>query len=173
MLKFVLTYASIEYANIENEGKTMTYYPAFICTNGHVISASSIDCYDKYCSLCGAPVISACPDCLSTIKGHEYGCSGHFLVPAYCQNCGSPYPWTSSAIRATAQLLAEDELLTADECNNLVDVLPDVITETPRSKLAAARIGKALKVAGRFTADALRQFILDFGCEIVKRQLGL
>ena len=93
-------------------------------------------------------------------------------MPAYCRGCGKPYPWTERAIQATIELLAEDDNITADECNRLIEVLPDTISETPRTQLAIVRIKKALKYLGEFAADGIRQFIIDFGCELVKKQLG-
>ena len=150
----------------------MDFYPAYICENGHTISTSADSCYDKHCFKCGAQVITSCPNCRSRIHGHDRGVSGYYEVPAYCRGCGKPYPWTERAIQATIELLAEDDNITADECNRLIEVLPDTISETPRTQLAIVRIKKALKYLGEFAADGIRQFIIDFGCELVKKQLG-
>lgn len=151
----------------------MNYFPAYICLNGHEISSSNRSCDFDYCTDCGAKVVHRCIFCSSEIKGHPYGECGYFDVPSYCHACGKPYPWTEAAIQATMELLAEDEHITTDECNRLAEILPDAISQTPRTNLAAVRIGKALKVLGNFAADGLKQFILDFGCEVIRQQLGL
>ena len=151
----------------------MEYYPGFICQNGHIVEILSRRCTSDYCTKCGSPVTNTCAYCGEVIHGQRIDYCPPYRVPAYCHSCGKPYPWTQAAIQATLELLAEDENLTAEECNRLVEVLPDALVETPRSQLAAARIGKALRNAGKFTVDALRQFVLDFACELVKKQLGL
>lgn len=139
-----------------------------ICENGDIIESSSTYCDMKYCEKCSAPVISACPQCGTPIRGHEEGVSGYYHIPSYCRECGSPYPWTEKAIQSAACLLAEDENITAEECNRLIEILPDAMTETPRTNLAAVRIRKALKILGTFAADGLRQFVLDYGCDLLK-----
>ncbi len=151
----------------------MKYYPAYICENGHPVETVSISCNDKHCSRCGAPVISACQNCHTMIRGHEYGACGYYRVPFYCCDCGKPFPWMEKAIQSTISLLAEDESITAEECNRLIEVLPDTIAETPATHLAAARIKKALKVVSKFTAESLCQFILEYGCELIQKKLGL
>lgn len=69
-------------------------------------------------------------------------------------------------------MIREDNELSEIERKNLEESLPDIISETPKTKLASIRIKKALLTAGEFTADALRQFVIDFGCELAKKSLG-
>lgn len=151
----------------------MEYYPAYICENGHVVSSFEDHCANRYCKLCGAAVAAQCPSCNAVIQGNERGSSGSYHAPAYCHACGQPYPWIERTIRAVAELLAEDEAITPDECNRLIEVLPDTLAETPRTQLAVARIKKALKHLSSITSEALRQFLIDWACELVKKQLGL
>lgn len=154
----------------------MGYYPAFICGNGHCRSSFAHTCTDKFCEQCGAAIISKCPHCGNTIQGRYDGAFGYpakYIVPSYCKDCGKPYPWTSSAIQAAIDILAEDESLSTDAYEKIVEILPDVVTETPKSQLAVIRLKNALKSIGKFAAEGLRQFIIDFGCEVVKQQMGL
>jgi len=154
----------------------MGYFPAFICENGHEISTNSNACLDKFCTECGAPVISKCPSCGKTIRGisnGDYGFLCVYHVPAYCPDCGQPYPWTKTAIQATIDMLAEDEDYPEQDRERLVEVIPDIISETPKTKLAAVRVKKALNSLGSFAAEGLRSFLIDFGCEFVKSQIGL
>ncbi|MGM9626932.1 MAG: DUF2321 domain-containing protein [Faecousia sp.] len=153
----------------------MSHYPAYICENGHEISSSSDICAEKFCSQCGAPIISKCPTCNSIIRGKprsEYNYIFGFHVPAYCCTCGNPFPWTNAAIEAVKYMLEESDL-SFDEQKKIVDILPDAMTETPRTQLAAIRFRKFIASAGEFVADGLRQFAIDFGCEIFKSYLGL
>lgn len=146
----------------------MRYYPAFICEKGDIIETSQWFCDSKYCEKCNAPVISKCKVCGTPIRGHAENASGAYTLPLYCRECGNPYPWTAATLQATADILKEDDFINEEERSRLIEVLPDVISETPKTQLALVRIKKALRKLGTFAADGLRQFILDFGCELAK-----
>ena len=147
--------------------------PAYICENGHAVSTTSERCLDRFCSACGSAVISECPSCRAVIRGHRKNECGYYKVPAYCPDCGSAYPWTQTALQTAIDLLIEDDELPAADREKLVAVLPDVIVETPKSNLAAVRLRKAIKTCTGMVGEALRQLVIDFGCELVKKQLGL
>ncbi len=136
-----------------------------ICKNGHQIPERS-----NFCQRCGSPVLDECDNCGTKIKPVR---NNPFLIPGYCDYCGYPFPWIEAALQAAAELLAEDENITAEECNRLIAVLPDALCETPRTNLAVARIKKVLAILGSFTSDALRQILVDHACDLVKQQLGL
>lgn len=157
----------------------MTYDVALICKNGHLINSY----YRKYpednsafCPQCGASTVHECPHCQKEIKGRNTGeCSYIFdyHIPAYCEFCGHPYPWTESALQNAKSLIFEEEELSESLKNSVIESLPDIITETPGTNLAVVRIKRCLASAGKFTADAVRQFVIDFGCELAKKSLGL
>lgn len=155
----------------------MSYYTAYICKNGHCISSyGSNTPNEKYCSKCGSEVISACPACQKAIRGSyksPYGLPAEYEIPAYCLYCGQPFPWTEAALDAAEALIQEDECLDQLTQQQLIGSLPDIISETPKTKISAVRLKKALASAGRFTAEGIRQFVIDFGCELAKQQLGL
>ena len=159
----------------------MPYSTAQICLNGHCIS-DAVDRYPEgsqtFCEKCGAKTITECPNCGTKIKGSYYEEDASYIgfsyhKPAYCQYCGSPFPWTRSALEAAAELIKEDEGLPAIEQERLLEILPDIISETPKTNLAVARIKKVFVSIGSFAADGLGQFAIDFGCELAKKQLGL
>ena len=153
----------------------MCYYAqATICKNGHAISIRGRTS-EKYCSKCGAENISRCQNCNAIIHGWDdrWLAGKKYQVPKYCYNCGNPYPWTEQAIEATKELILEDEELSELEKNKLSLSLSDIMIETPKTTLAATRIKKALLTAGHFTADALRQFVIDFGCELAVKSINL
>lgn len=157
----------------------MPYDVALICENGHVINShvhKYPDQNSKFCSVCGALAISSCPHCQQNIKGHstgDYSYLSTYKVPSYCEHCGAPFPWTESAIHNAALIIQEEEELSAELKESIVDALPDIVTETPATNLAMVRVKKGLAAAGKFTSDALRQFVIDFGCELAKKSLGL
>ena len=155
----------------------MSDYYGKVCLNGHTIVEPTPIKEKQFCEQCGASVISHCPHCSTVIKEwHYYGVVAgkpKMERPYYCKACGHPYPWTEAAIEATALVIQEDEELSELERKNLESSLPDLISETPKTQVAAIRVKKALLTAGTFTAEALRQFVIDFGCELAIRSLGL
>lgn len=156
----------------------MSNFYAKICLNGHDLIERSPLIHDEYCEKCGAKMIAKCPHCDTAIKEWDYTGVAviglpRFEKPMYCKSCGKPYPWTEAAIETTKLLIMEEEELSEQLKTSLVESLPDVIVETPKTNLAVVRLKKGLASAGRFTADAIRQFAIDFGCEFAKKSLGL
>jgi hypothetical protein len=151
---------------------------AQICTNGHLITASSKEepeLMRNFCKRCGSQTITTCQHCNSEITGYEteYGALLGYDVPHYCPDCGKPYPWTEKSINTITLLIKEEANFSTEEAANLTNSLPDIVTETPATQLAVLRFKKAVCSAGKFTADSLRQFTIDFGCELAKKSLGL
>lgn len=151
----------------------MDWYPAFICENGHVVRTCDDQCDDRFCQKCGARVIHCCPQCGATIPGKMRDDAADLLfpyhVPNYCASCGKPYPWTANAIEAAVYMIQESDL-PKDEKRQLIDVLPDVVSETPKTQLAASRMKRALALGG-WLAEGLREFLVAFGCELVKAKV--
>ena len=153
----------------------MSFYPAFICMNGHVIATVSSRCPDRYCIKCGSPIIHKCNNCDATIRGSstdDYIYETIYSVPAYCPTCGKPYPWTSAAIEATTHLIAEESRLSEQDQQKLIEVLPDALSDTPRTQLAAMRF-KRIMALGGFIADGLRDFAVNCCSQAFLKFLGL
>ena len=73
-----------------------------VCLSGHQITSmadSHPEHKRKNCPKCGASTITQCPACKANIPGYHHIPSviriGSTKVPAFCQECGKPYPWTS------------------------------------------------------------------------------
>lgn len=156
------------------------YSVAQICLNGHCIT-SNADAHPErkqaFCQRCGAKTITACPSCNASIRGeYDYGIAvmgNIYNPPSYCYQCGAPFPWTQTALETAAALIQEDDLLSQESHERLIESLPDIINETPKSRLAAMRLKSFVESAAKFAADAMRQFAIDFACEFVKKQMGL
>lgn len=155
----------------------VTYNNAQICESGHVITQ-----YDNYftsdinCSICGLKIIDKCLECGKPIHGIEHSDISYmfeYIRPNYCYFCGKPYPWTKSAIESAAELIKMEQNITNEEKENCITTLPDIICETPRTSLAVARAKIIASKSGKFIADGIRQFVIDFGCEMAKKMLGL
>lgn len=151
------------------------YFVAAICTSGHCISSAvSSTSKDNYCPICGAPVITKCPECKTSIRGsydNIYGIAAKYTTPSYCYHCGAPFPWTRAALDSTAEIIRMDEAMDEATQQQLIDALPDIVSETPKTPLAVVRFKRVLTAAGKFTADGIRQFAIDFGCELARKLL--
>lgn len=130
----------------------------------------------QFCSDCGAPTIHTCPHCGREIPGDYAGDFCYAIswdVPNYCGYCGKPFPWTESAIESASLIIKEETELSEELKQQVTESIPDIVSETPRTTLAAVRIKKVLSSGASITAEMLRQFVIDFGCELVKNSLGL
>ena len=157
-----------------------SYYDvAQICTNGHVINrnADSVpQSNQKYCTECGASTIMACPSCGAAIRGQYYVpgivvVGRHYCRPAYCYNCGQPYPWTTSSLDAANELADELESLTLEEREQLKNSFPDLLRNTPKSAVAEIRFKKIIKKVGSDAYDGLKTILVDVVSETVKKSL--
>jgi hypothetical protein len=155
------------------------YDVAQVCQNGHVINSSARESPERnkpYCSECGKKTITACPACNSPIQGH-YNVPGVVAIgfqyhpPAYCHQCGAPYPWTAAKLQA-AHALAEDQSNLNDrERQELSTSLDDLVTNTPMTKVSAGRFKRLVAKAGPQAADAFRELLVDIASETAKKIL--
>ena len=128
----------------------MSNFYAQICSNGHVLINRHPSDDNEYCEICGAKMLSKCPNCNSTIREWHYNGvtvlgSVKYERPNYCKSCGKAYPWTEAALQSTALLIQEEELSEQLKVS-LVESLPDIITETPKTNLAVVRVKNVLQV---------------------------
>ncbi len=74
-----------------------------VCLNGHKITDhfnSSPENRKDFCGTCGKSTIHKCRHCNADIRGFHYidGAivisSSETPIPAHCDSCGKPYPWT-------------------------------------------------------------------------------
>ena len=172
----------IWYTETEKGGENMNdYFYASICLNGHCSdSCLSVPvAQERYCEHCGEKIITLCPNCRTAIRGrYDYGAENvldftDYNPPLYCYSCGKAFPWTQTALDTAKELIESDDKLSLDQRQKLIEILPDTIRETPKTPLATARFQKAFKSVSRFTVDALRQFLIDFGCEYLKKTLNI
>ena len=153
---------------------------AQICLNGHLINST----YDNnpssdnlYCSKCGQKTIIACPNCNAPLRGY-YEVDDFLIlsetttVESYCHKCGKPYPWIEKALTNARLIVLEESSIPNEQKDALISSLPDIITESPGTTLATTRMKKFLSSAGEFTCDALKQFVIEFGCELAKSLSG-
>ena len=154
------------------------YDTAQICMNGHVVTSSaatSPEFRKKFCDKCGEPTTMTCAECNASIQGYYHVPGvfgfGDYDPPHYCHSCGKPFPWTTRALEAAAQLASEDGSLTDDEAAQFEDDLKQIIRESPRAKASANRVQRLLQKMTTVTASAIRDIIVDIASESVKKMI--
>jgi len=154
------------------------YDLALVCHNGHVVNSMAREypaSHSPYCADCGEPTISQCPNCKTGIRGyyHVPGVIGfsHYSAPAFCHQCGKAFPWTEIGLAATKELIETFDTITLDERVSLENALPDLVRDTPRTKVAEARYRTVIRKVGKEAADGLRSILIDIASEAVKKSL--
>lgn len=152
------------------------YDTAQICLNGHVVTAyatSSPDRKQDFCSICGEKTIMSCLNCNNTIRGEaNESLIPTFYKPSYCIKCGKPFPWTQASIEAAKELIELAEI-SLEEKESLVQDLPSLVGETPRTKVAVAKMKKFLKEAGGDVTSVMRSLLVEIVSETTAKALGL
>jgi len=135
---------------------------ALICLNAHPINWRTEDrptFNTKFCKQCGAKTINACPQCNSPIQGTVIANSGHNYdprtAPAYCHECGSPYPCTAERMKAAKDIVELSTTLGAEDKAEVIDAIILTSTESPRTPVAAEKLKKYLPVIGKTAQDVI------------------
>jgi len=155
------------------------YDVAQICLKGHVTNDSTQQhpqANKKFCPQCGSETITGCRHCEYPIRGDYMSdvvvvVGVHYKPPAYCENCGKPYPWTERAISEARRLAKELPGLTDEEKSQITESLGDLVTETDMSKSAARRVRNLLTKAGGEAAGMLRDIVVAVSSETAKKIL--
>lgn len=154
------------------------YNTAQICLNGHTVTTDTSDTSftAPFCSRCGSSTITACPSCNSPIRGtyhidRVFSFDDTYTPSAYCYSCGSPYPWTKEKLSVAKELIDEMAELSPDEQDKFNSSLPDIISDTPRTPLAATRINKYMKKISPIAKDGIKQLFFDITIEAAKKMI--
>jgi hypothetical protein len=154
------------------------YDLAQVCLNGHTVNEfarSSPEHNQKFCGKCGAETITVCQGCNHALRGvfHLSGAIdvSEYRPPAFCHNCGKPYPWTERRLRAAKELISEAERLSAEERESLNRSLDDLVRDAPSAQVAAMRFKKLLPRTGKEIAEGVRSIVVDIVSEAAKKLL--
>ena len=154
------------------------YDVAQICENGHVVNSMARDYPDsnqKHCDKCGASTIMVCPSCQTEIRGvyHVPSVIGFYEydAPAFCYECGKPFPWTTTRLHAAEDLVNELEDLTIDDRKSLKESLPDLVRETPSTRVAETRFKKIMQKVGKDGYESMRSLLTDIVSDVVRKAI--
>ncbi|WP_036165643.1 DUF2321 domain-containing protein [Lysinibacillus sphaericus] len=151
------------------------YENATICLNGHVISSYKANS-TKHCDICGEKTVSYCETCTNPIRG-EYThtdiivLGGDYTKPAYCHECGSPFPWTTRVLDHAIEILSLDEELSPEHKELVKLALPDLLVEKPTTPVAVAKYRKVIPKAATYVQDGLKNILVDVVSETVKKSI--
>ena len=154
------------------------YDVAQICLNGHVINDSAREypqSNKKFCDKCGAATITNCVNCKAEIQGYHNveGVIGvfHYTAPAFCPNCGKPYPWIEAKIQAAHDLAQELENISDSDKEILSQSIDEIVKDSPRTTLSTTRFKKILSKTSTSIMGAFKDILVDIVSETVKKSL--
>lgn len=150
---------------------------AQICPEGHVVTSSfytSPEFGEEYCSTCGKQTLTACSSCSTPIRGsYRASLSARYKPPAYCRNCGVPFPWTATAIEEWRLLADMFEGVTDDERARLKASIDDIIVDSPGTPRTVLTLKRLLPKVGNEAYGAARTILLAVATAAAKEQMGL
>ncbi len=112
----------------------------------------------SFCEDCGAPTIDQCQACCWPIAGlgpNSWMGGGPFKPPSYCGECGSPFPWTATALAAAKEYTDDLDQLSPEEKDALKSTFADLTSDTARTPLAASRFKKFANKIGPVASGTL------------------
>jgi hypothetical protein len=157
------------------ENEAPWYDTAQVCQEGHLITDfadSQPETKKNFCPKCGAATITACPNCSSKIKGFKHFSgvvSLDFQLDSFCDNCGCPYPWSDSKLKAAIDLSAELEGLTDQEREDLKKSLPDLLRNVPNTSVAATRFKRIIRKASNKGGELMWEILKDVASDAAKK----
>jgi hypothetical protein len=167
--------------NYKQQPRTRRYEGQQICMNGHLITnyaTTHPEDRKNFCPECGKSTVMSCAHCNAPLRGEEIDPEVFFLggfgfsPPAYCHQCGVPYPWTQTKIETAVELAAQVET-DAHELEMIRQSIEDLATETPRTPLAIVRIKRLWAKSEEVIRPAIGKIFMDIASEAIQKQLGL
>lgn len=165
---------------------------AQICLSGHLINDRSREHpedNEDFCASCGEKTIRVCPVCRHEIRGActviyadatptdavSADDAGYFPleeIPAFCTNCGSPFPWTEMKKREFFTIIDETKSVRKPEREKLKLSIEDLIKGI-NVQLGSTRLKLFLQKAGQEAAETLKSLLISFLSAAIRKQIGL
>jgi hypothetical protein len=151
-----------------------------VCLNGHITNDAihlHSESNEEYCARCGEKTITQCPECSANIRGAKLiqlprkrpqVCKYLTAAPAYCLNCGKPYPWTESKIVTAIQIFAEFGDLSEEEKGTIEQDITNVAKDIPQAELSAMRIKRIWEKYGKIAYNVIMEFASKTAAEVLK-----
>jgi hypothetical protein len=153
---------------------------AQLCLKGHLIVGSvkrHPDFSAQFCEKCGSPTIISCQKCDWPIRGISptawMADMGPYRPPSFCGECGTPFPWTKTALDAAKSLTDEQDSLTADEKAELKTSIENMTSDSAVTPVAAGKFKTLVKKMAPQAGEMLKSVVLTIATGEAKRWLGL
>ncbi|KKB09392.1 DUF2321 domain-containing protein [Devosia chinhatensis] len=146
------------------------------CLNGHIVTGNINDRDSTpFCAECGEATINACLSCTKPLRGAYETEYGYYpmKLPAFCYACGRPFPWTERRVQTAKDLADEVEGLDGAELTKAKDSFIVLVSDTPQTPVAAARVTKLLQKAGPVIGGGIRDIVVSIATDAAKRMMGL
>jgi hypothetical protein len=168
-------------AESEQESLDPDHDISLICESGHVITSylNRIPTLGKisFCDVCGEPTIRNCTKCGALIRGawrveqSKEELSAHSLgdyrPPNFCWQCGTAFPWISSAMQLAVEAVAAD--LTPAEAEEFRENLEELLKQTPRAQSLTTRFKQLWSKLRAPAADSIKNIFVEVASETLKR----
>jgi len=92
-------------------------------------------------------------------------------APAFCPNCGKPYPWTEVKIQTAHELAQELDNISDGDKEILTQSINEIVKDSPKTTLAATRFKKILSKTSTPIMGAFKDILVDIVSETVKKLL--
>ncbi len=152
-----------------------------VCENGHSQGGYGVR---NFCAQCGKPVLHSCPTCSGFITlwdplktgGSNSGRdsvvdSSRLPPPAYCANCGKPFPWTENTLLAANEVADQIEDINSDDREVLKGAIRDLVTNTPAAPSAGDKIRRIMSSANKHATDILKDILTNVISETLRRSI--
>jgi hypothetical protein len=152
------------------------YDIAQVCKNGHVISStagSNPEFRKNFCNKCGERTMMQCESCLKPIKGYYHvegvlDFSMTYHLPIFCDNCGNPFPWTGTKLKASKDLINFIETISDDEKDDFRLTIEQLIRETSDAPIAKVKFKRYIKRIESDLAKSIKELLLDIVSNSIK-----
>jgi hypothetical protein len=143
---------------------------------GHIATwDTQIRALVEHCGGCGEPILTQCPACKKGLDGRDYTFVNNTDVyDAYCNGCGTAYPWRADAIHRAKRALADEADI--EQWNTAVtERATEMIDDISRDRTTGAQVITSIKWLGQRGGDGAKAIILDtiksIGSEALKGYL--
>jgi hypothetical protein len=145
------------------------YWTAQICLAGHIQHRGfRVIPAEKFCD-CGAETIYHCPSCQGNIKG-AFRSPPQSLdkTPMGCRKCGTPYPWTHTAMESVGQAIKDSDLSVAEKQEAKSD-LESILKNAPGAEIAAHRTSQRRAKMGAVARAAYDGYVVPLVAETIAK----
>lgn len=151
------------------------YANGIACEQGHWITSNTERGAVPFCGICGAAAVAHCANCNVPLRGEYHGSMSLRAPPPlrFCLQCGQPWPWTKAKSDAFLEMAEAVEELTEAELDNLRELLPHIVTDGPRTEVAAFKIATIVSRAKAPATAMLKDILSGLAVEVAKKNLGL